>query len=93
MNQANFAYYTETLAQQIVDDINTTVAKQYDVRGPEIVNACFGNALAMAVGNVLSAYCFMHELDRKETFIGFHEVCKDAGKRHKEWKLSKSEQK
>ncbi len=90
MNHQQFAHFSETMAEELVHDINTTLGKLYEKFGPENVNPCFGNALAIATGNVLSAYCIAYQPERKEAFRCFEKVFKASAKKHREWKISKS---
>lgn len=90
MNQDQFNTISELMASDLVHDLNSRMKTLYEKFGNEAVNACFGNALAIATGNILSAYCFGCMPDRKEAFKLFETVMKGSAKKHKEWVVSKS---
>lgn len=90
MNQDQFAAVSESMANELVKGLEENLTEMYTKYGAVATNTCFGNALAIATGNVLSAYCMACMPDRKAVFKLFEVVMRASAKEHKEWKISKS---
>lgn len=93
MTNEEYAQTSELIARDMLDHINTSMQLFYTTYGHEKTNTCFATAMAIAVGNMLSAYSTSLNCDRverKEMFKHFDHVMKESAKKHRHWKMKET---
>ncbi len=78
------------IGEKFVLQLTNTMKHYYATYGEDVTNKCFPNALAVATGNMLSAWCLTCGADRRVVFTAFEKLYREFAKQHKEWKVSQS---
>ena len=91
MEEKNFVEITNDMVENLITDIQAIVNRYANMYGAENAMHCFGSALAIAGGNMLSTTCFgLSDQSQRNPFINsFFKLLRESADSHRKRVIEK----